>query len=76
MSQPVRQDDVDGPKTGDIGRFSAHQSSLDAEVGRIAGEQFGVVSLEQLEGLGLTGDAVVKGRKVAACTESISVPIH
>jgi predicted transcriptional regulator of viral defense system len=60
MPQPVRQDDVDGPKTGDIGRFSARQRRLDAEVGRIAGAQFGVVSLEQLEGLGLTDDAVVK----------------
>jgi predicted transcriptional regulator of viral defense system len=60
MPRAGQQDDVDGPKTGDIGRFSAHQRSLDAEVGRIAGEQFGVVSLGQLEGLGLTGDAVVK----------------
>jgi hypothetical protein len=60
MTQPWEPNEVDGPKTGDMGRFSAHQRSLDAEVGRIAGAQFGVVSLEQLEGLGLTGDAVVK----------------
>jgi predicted transcriptional regulator of viral defense system len=60
MSQVAQQDDVDGPKTGHIGRFSAHQQGVDVEVGRIAGAQFGVVSREQLEALGLTGDAAIK----------------
>jgi predicted transcriptional regulator of viral defense system len=60
MPGAAKQDDVDGPKTGDIGRISARQRRLDAEVGRIAGEQFGVVSREQLEALGLTGEAAIK----------------
>jgi predicted transcriptional regulator of viral defense system len=60
MPQPARQDDVDGPKTGNMGRFSAHQRAVNVEVGRIAGEQFGVVSREQLEDLGLTGEAAIK----------------
>jgi predicted transcriptional regulator of viral defense system len=60
MPQARRQDDVDGPKTGQIGRFSAHQRVVDLEVGRIADTQFGVVSREQLEALGLTGEAAIK----------------
>lgn len=60
MLQAREPSNVDGPKTGDMGRFSAHQRGVDAEVGRIAGEQFGVVSREQLEGLGLTGEAAIK----------------
>jgi very-short-patch-repair endonuclease len=60
MPQAEAQDDVDGPKTGDIGRFSAHQRAVDVEIGRIAGEQFGVISREQLESLGLAGEAAIK----------------
>jgi predicted transcriptional regulator of viral defense system len=40
--------------------FSAHQHGVDSEVGQIAIRQNGVVTLEQLEGLGLTGRAIVK----------------
>lgn len=58
--QPSRPPGADGPKTGQDGGFSAHRRALDAEVGRLAVEQHGVVTLEQLEALGLTGDAIVK----------------
>lgn len=51
---------ADGPKTGQVGRFSAHRRRLDGEVGRLAVEQNGVVTLEQLEGLGLTDEAITK----------------
>jgi very-short-patch-repair endonuclease len=51
---------ADGPKTGQAGRFSAHRRELDGEVGRLAVQQNGVVTLEQLEGLGLTNEAIVK----------------
>jgi predicted transcriptional regulator of viral defense system len=52
----MEKHDVDGPKTCQIVRFSAHQHDL----GRLAAAQNGVVTLEQLEGLGLTEDAVMK----------------
>jgi predicted transcriptional regulator of viral defense system len=55
-----RPPDVDGPKTGHMSRFSAHQHELDAEIGRLALAQNGVVTLEQLEGLGLTENAIDK----------------
>lgn len=51
---------ADEPKTGQAGRFSAHRRRLDAEVGRVAVEQNGVVTLQQLEGLGLSEEAIVK----------------
>jgi hypothetical protein len=51
---------ADGPKTGQAGRFSAHRHGLDGEVGRLAVEQNGVVTLAQLEGLGLVGEAISK----------------
>jgi hypothetical protein len=51
---------VDGPKTGVIGGFSAHQRGVEGEIGRLALAQQGVVTLEQLEGLGLTAEAILK----------------
>jgi very-short-patch-repair endonuclease len=60
MPQPHLKDEVDGPKTGHIGRFSAHQHELDAAIGRLAVAQNGVVTLEQLGGLGLTENAIDK----------------
>jgi predicted transcriptional regulator of viral defense system len=48
---------VDGPKTGLFDGFSARQHH---ELGRLAGEQNGVVTLGQLEALGISEDAVVK----------------
>jgi predicted transcriptional regulator of viral defense system len=53
----MTRDDVDGPKTGLFDGFSARQHR---EVGRLAGGQSGVVTLGQLEALGLTEDAVIK----------------
>ncbi len=50
----MTRDDVDGPKTADIERFSARQQ----DVGKLAGAQNGVVTLEQLEGLGLSERAI------------------
>ncbi|HEY2054920.1 MAG TPA: type IV toxin-antitoxin system AbiEi family antitoxin domain-containing protein [Solirubrobacterales bacterium] len=46
----MTEHNVDGPKTADIERFSAHQHA----VGELALSQNGVVTLEQLEGLGLS----------------------
>ena len=60
MPQPHRQDDVDGPKTRQIVRFSAHQPGADGDLGRLAVAQNGVVTLEQLEAIGLTDDAIIK----------------
>ncbi len=60
MSQRPRTPAVDGPKTGQVGRISAHRQPLDAEVGRLAVEQNGVVTLGQLEELGLANEAIVK----------------
>jgi predicted transcriptional regulator of viral defense system len=50
----MKRDDVGGPKTADIERFSARQH----DVGKLAGAQNGVVTLEQLEGLGLSERAI------------------
>jgi len=50
----MTRDDVDGPKTADIERFSARQS----DVGALALAQNGVVTLEQLERLGLSERAI------------------
>lgn len=60
MDQHPRPLAVDGPKTGQVGRFPAHRQRLDAEVGRLAVAQNGVVTLDQLEGLGLANEAIVK----------------
>jgi predicted transcriptional regulator of viral defense system len=54
MPQRKERDRVDGPKTADIERFSAHQQ----DVGWLAASQNGVVTLEQLEGLGLSERAI------------------
>jgi very-short-patch-repair endonuclease len=43
-----------------MGKFSAHQHGIDAEVGRLAVAQNGVVTREQLEGLGLDDQAIAK----------------
>jgi predicted transcriptional regulator of viral defense system len=60
MPQRRGRDEVDGPKTGLSDGFSAHQHGVDAEVGYLAAAQNGVVTLEQLETIGLTEDAVLK----------------
>jgi predicted transcriptional regulator of viral defense system len=60
MPRALRQDDVDGPKTRHMGKFSAHQRGVDAEVGRLAVVQNGVVTREQLDGLGLNDQAIAK----------------
>ncbi len=49
--------DVDGPKTGLSDGLSARQHR---EVGRLVGAQHGVITLGQLEAIGLTEDAVIK----------------
>ena len=49
--------DVDGPKSPDIEGFSAHQQ-VELAIGRLAVAQNGVVTLEQLERLGLSRRAV------------------
>jgi predicted transcriptional regulator of viral defense system len=51
---------VDGPKTRHIGKFSAHQHGVNAELGRLAVVQNGVVTSEQLARLGLDDQAVAK----------------
>jgi len=60
MPQRAPNPGVDGPKTGQAGRFSAHRRRLDAEVGRLVVEQNGVVTLDQLRALGLNNEAVAK----------------
>jgi len=60
MPQRPRNPDVDGPKTRHIGKFSAHQHGVDAEVGRLAAAQNGVVTRAQLDGLGLNDQAIAK----------------
>ena len=60
MPQPAQHDEVDGPKTRHIGKFSAHQPHVDEEVGRLAVAQNGVVTREQLEELGLNDQAIAK----------------
>ncbi|HVV90068.1 MAG TPA: DUF559 domain-containing protein [Solirubrobacterales bacterium] len=60
MPRRQRSHDVDGPKTRHIGKFSAHQHGVDADVGRLAVAQNGLVTREQLEGLGLTDQAIAK----------------
>jgi hypothetical protein len=58
MPQPMRQDDVDGPKTQDGVEFSARQRGRHGEVARLCHEQNGVITLSQLEEQGLTVQAV------------------
>jgi predicted transcriptional regulator of viral defense system len=60
MPAPGQSHGVDGPKTGLSDGFSAHQHGVDDEVGRLAFVQNGMVTLEQLEGVGLTDEAVMK----------------
>lgn len=60
MPQAQRQDDVDGPKSPLYQGFSAHQRGVDLEVGRIAVAQNGVVTLEQLEDIGLSRSAILQ----------------
>ena len=64
MPQPARQDDVDGPKSPDIEGFSAHQRGVEWEIGRVAVSQNGVVTLEQLEDLGLSRSAILQREEV------------
>jgi very-short-patch-repair endonuclease len=64
MPQPPRQDDVDGPKSPDIEGFSAHQRGIEWEIGRVAVSQNGVVTLEQLEDLGLSRSAILQREEV------------
>jgi very-short-patch-repair endonuclease len=52
------KDDVDGPKNHDIAHFSAHQHGVSHAIGRLAVEQNGVVTLEQLEAFGLSRRAI------------------
>jgi predicted transcriptional regulator of viral defense system len=56
MHQPARQD-VDGPKSADTERFSAHQPG-EAEIGKLVAGRNGAVTLEQLEALGFSRRAV------------------
>jgi predicted transcriptional regulator of viral defense system len=60
MPRAPKPTSVDGPKTRHIGKFSAHQRGVDAEVGWLAVAQNGVVTREQLEGLGLNDQAIAK----------------
>jgi predicted transcriptional regulator of viral defense system len=60
MSHTHPSPGVDGPKTGLSDGFSAHQHVGEARLGRLALDQHGVVTLEQLEGLGLTEEAILK----------------
>jgi predicted transcriptional regulator of viral defense system len=60
MSDAAEPRSVDGPKTGLSDGFSAHQHPADVGLGRLAVAQNGVVTLGQLEELGLTEDAIVK----------------
>jgi predicted transcriptional regulator of viral defense system len=60
MPQRHAKHGVDGPKTGLSDGFSAHQHGVDLRLGRIAVAQNGVVTLEQLEELGLSEDAILK----------------
>ncbi|HVW47522.1 MAG TPA: DUF559 domain-containing protein [Solirubrobacterales bacterium] len=60
MPPAAQTSDVDGPKTCHIGKFSAHQHGADAEIGRLAVAQNGLVAHEQLEALGLTDQAIAK----------------
>jgi very-short-patch-repair endonuclease len=51
---------VDGPKTRHMGKFSAHQPGVNAAIGSLAVAQNGVVTRDQLEGLGLDDQAIAK----------------
>jgi very-short-patch-repair endonuclease len=54
MTQHGTNHDVDGPKTQDSLEFSAHQHPRNGEIARICHRQHGLITLEQLEALGLT----------------------
>ena len=58
MFDPARNHDVDGPKTQAGVEFSAHQRRRDGEIARICYTQHGLITLKQLEALGLTVQAV------------------
>jgi predicted transcriptional regulator of viral defense system len=60
MPQPRPKHGVDGPKTGLSDGFSAHQHGVDPELGRLAVAQNGAVTLEQLDELGLSEEAILK----------------
>ena len=57
---PMSKHDVDGPITRHMGKFSARQHGVDAEVGRLAVAQNGLVTREQLDALGLNDQAIAK----------------
>jgi predicted transcriptional regulator of viral defense system len=54
----MSEHDVDGPKNHDMAHFSAHQLGVSQAIGQLAVAQNGVVTLEQLEGLGLSRRAI------------------
>jgi predicted transcriptional regulator of viral defense system len=54
----MTEHDVDGPKTQDRLEFSAHQQRRDGEIARICHRQHGLITLDQLEGQGLTVQTV------------------
>ncbi len=58
MHRPSSQPRVDGPKNADMEAFSAHQHGLEETIGLVAVSQNGVVTLEQLEDLGLSRSAI------------------
>ena len=58
MPQRAQSPRVDGPKTQDGVEFPAHQHRRDGEIARICHRQHGLITLEQLEGQGLTVQAV------------------
>jgi very-short-patch-repair endonuclease len=57
---PPTSTTADGTQTDEIDRFKSRRQGLDAEIARIAGRQHGLVTLEQLEGLGLSRAAAVQ----------------
>jgi very-short-patch-repair endonuclease len=55
---------ADGTESGQIRRFQSRRPGVDREIGRIAASQDGLISLDQLRGLGVGKDAASK--RVAA----------
>lgn len=58
MPRAHRTPHVDGPKTQARVEFSAHQQRRDGEIARICHGQHGLITLEQLEGQGLSVQAI------------------
>jgi predicted transcriptional regulator of viral defense system len=55
---------ADGTQTDEIDRFASRRQGFDAEIARLAGRQHGLVTLEQLELLGLSRAAARQRAKV------------